>query len=90
VDNVGDLKVACIHQPGDIQHGLQATPIAIDGMVYYVGPNSNVFTVGGETGETIWHYQPELDPIVRRVLYQVASRRKQRRRREACWRSRRS
>ena len=73
-ENVSDLKVAWIHQPGDIQHGLQATPIVLDGIVYYVGPNNNVFAVDGATGETIWHYQPELDPIVRRVFYQAASR----------------
>lgn len=73
-DTVGNLKVAWIHQPGDIQHGLQATPIVLDGIVYYVGPNNNVFAVDGKSGETIWHYQPELDPIVRRVFYQAASR----------------
>ena len=73
-DTVGNLKVAWIHQPGDIQHGLQATPIVLGGTVYYVGPNNNVYAVDGKTGETIWHYQPELDPIVRRVFYQAASR----------------
>lgn len=73
-DTVSNLKVAWIHQPGDIQHGLQATPIVLDGVVYYVGPNNNVYAVDGVTGTTIWHYQPDLDPIVRRVFYQAASR----------------
>jgi len=73
-DTVKNLKVAWIHQPGDIQHGLQATPIILDGIVYYVGANNNVFAVNGASGETIWHYQPELDPIVRRVFYQAATR----------------
>ena len=73
-DTIKDLRVAWIHQPGDIQHGLQATPIIVDGIVYYVGPNNNVYAVNGETGETIWHYKPDLDPIVRRVFYQAASR----------------
>src|SRR5271169_5919511 len=41
-ENVKDLKVAWIHQPGDIQAGLQATPIVIDGVIYYVAANNNV------------------------------------------------
>ncbi len=72
--NVGKLKVAWIHQPGDIAMGLQATPIAIDGVIYYVGPNNRVFAVDGKTGKTIWFYQPELDPIVNQVFYVSASR----------------
>ena len=32
--NVKKLKVAWIHQPGNITHGLQATPIVIDGVMY--------------------------------------------------------
>lgn len=73
-DNVKKLKVAWIHQPGDIAMGLQATPIAVGGKLYYVGPNNNVFAVDGKTGKTIWHYQPELDPIVEKVFYVSASR----------------
>lgn len=73
-ETIKDLKVAWIHQPGDIQHGLQATPIIVDGVVYYVGPNNNVYAVDGASGETLWHYKPDLDPIVRRVFYQAASR----------------
>jgi len=72
--NVGNLKVAWIHQVGDIAMGLQATPIVIDGVIYYVGPNNNVFAVDGKSGETIWHYQPELDPIVNEVFYTNATR----------------
>ena len=72
--NVGKLKVAWIHQPGDIQMGLQATPIVVDGIAYYVGPNNNVFAVDGATGKTIWKYKPELNPIVETVFYVAASR----------------
>ncbi len=72
--NVAKLKVAWIHQTGDIANGLQATPIVLDGVIYYVGPNNNVFAVNGKTGETIWHYKPELDPIVDEVFYTNATR----------------
>ncbi len=58
--NVQNLKVAWIHQPGDMQSGLQAHPIAIGGILYYVGSNNNVFAIDGATGKAIWHYKPEL------------------------------
>ena len=61
--NVKKLKIAWIHQPGDITQGMQATPIAIDGIVYYVGPNNRVFAVDGATGKELWRYITELDPI---------------------------
>lgn len=72
--NVGKLKVAWIHQPGDIQHGLQATPIVLDGKLYYVGANNNVFAVDAKTGQTIWHYKPKLNPLADKVFYVAASR----------------
>jgi alcohol dehydrogenase (cytochrome c) len=34
--NVKKLKMAWIMQPGNITHGLQATPIEIDGVMYLV------------------------------------------------------
>ena len=73
-ENINKLKVAWIHQPGDIQMGLQATPIVIDGIAYYIAPNNNVFALDAATGKTIWHYQPDLDPIVEEVFYVAASR----------------
>ncbi|WP_020680974.1 pyrroloquinoline quinone-dependent dehydrogenase [Marinobacterium rhizophilum] len=73
-DNIKNLKVAWIHQPGDIQMGLQATPIVIDGIVYYIGPNNNVFAVEAASGKQIWHYQPDLDEVVYEVFYVAASR----------------
>ena len=59
-ENVKDLNVAWIHQAGDISSGLQATPIAINGILYYAGANNNVFALDGATGKAIWHYKPEL------------------------------
>ena len=71
---VKDLKVAWIHQPGDITMGLQATPIVVDGVMYYIGPNNNVFALNAATGEQIWHYQPQIDPLAYESFYASASR----------------
>ena len=62
-ENVQHLKVAWIHQPGDITNGLQATPLAIDGIVYYNGPFNNTFALNGASGEMLWHYRPDVDPV---------------------------
>ncbi len=72
--NVGKLKVAWIHQPGNITHGIQATPIVMDGVLYYVSADNNVWAVDASTGETKWHYAAKLDPVVTEVFYQSASR----------------
>jgi len=73
-NNVKKLKVAWIHQPGNITHGLQATPIVIDGVLYYISADNNVWAVNAATGATIWHVAVKLDPIVKEVFYQAASR----------------
>ena len=72
--NVKKLKVAWIHQSGTITHGLQATPIVIDGVLYYISADNNVWAVDAATGKTIWHYAAKLDPVVKKVFYQSASR----------------
>lgn len=73
-DTVKRLKVAWIHQPGNITHGLQATPIVVDGVLYYISAFNNVWAVDAATGKTLWHYEPKLDPISRQVFYAAASR----------------
>ena len=73
-DNVGRLKVAWIHQPGNITHGIQATPIVIDGVLYYVSANNNVWAVDAASGRTLWHYEPKLDPLSKQAFYAAASR----------------
>ncbi|MES9994134.1 MAG: PQQ-binding-like beta-propeller repeat protein [Candidatus Thiodiazotropha sp.] len=73
-ETIGDLKVAWVHQPGDITHGLQATPIVLDGILYYISANNNVWAVNGASGKTLWHYKPKLDPLSKQVFYAAASR----------------
>lgn len=73
-DNVNKLKVQWIAQPGDITQGLQATPIEIDGVLYYIGPYNHVYALDGATGKIIWQYQPKLAPISNDSFYAAASR----------------
>ncbi|MCB1928933.1 MAG: PQQ-binding-like beta-propeller repeat protein [Rhodocyclaceae bacterium] len=67
--NVKKLRVAWIHQAGEIAQGLQATPLAVGGVVYYSASNNRVFALDATTGEEIWKYIPELDPIQEQSLF---------------------
>lgn len=60
-DNVKDLQVAWIHVPGHSTRGLQSTPLAADGVLYYSASYSRVFALDGATGKLKWSYTPELD-----------------------------
>jgi alcohol dehydrogenase (cytochrome c) len=72
--NVQKLSVAWIHQPGDIAQGLQATPITIDGVLYYIGPNNRVFAIDGATGRELWKYVTKLDPKTGGIFFAAANR----------------
>src|SRR5215211_459833 len=60
-DNVKQLKVAWMHQPGKATRGLQSMPLAADGTLYYSGSYSRVFALDGATGQVKWTYFPKLD-----------------------------
>ena len=72
--NVKKLKVAWIHQPGNITHGLQATPIEIDGVIYSISADNHVWALDATTGKAIWDFAPKLDPVANEVFYRAASR----------------
>jgi alcohol dehydrogenase (cytochrome c) len=55
--NVQKLAPAWVFQTGDYENGLQATPIAIDGIVYLSTSNSWVFALDGATGRMLWEYR---------------------------------
>jgi alcohol dehydrogenase (cytochrome c) len=59
--NVKNLEVAWMHFPERATRGLQSTPLAIDGVLYYSGSYSRVYALDGATGRTIWAFAPELD-----------------------------
>lgn len=67
--NVKKLKVAWIHQPGEIAQGLESTPIEIDGVLYYSASNNRVFALSAATGLELWHYYVELDPIQQKSVF---------------------
>jgi glucose dehydrogenase len=53
-DNVKNLRVAWIHQPGVILQGLPETPLVADGVVYSISAQDRVFALGATTGDELW------------------------------------
>jgi quinohemoprotein ethanol dehydrogenase len=46
---------------GRVEHGQEATPIVVDGVLYVSGPWGSVFAVDAKTGRERWRYDPEVD-----------------------------
>ena len=72
--NVKKLKMAWVHQPGDITQGMQSTPLAVGGVIYYIGPNLRVFAIDGATGKELWRHVTELDEVAGRTIFSGYSR----------------
>jgi alcohol dehydrogenase (cytochrome c) len=67
--NVRNLVPAWVFQTGDYEHGLQATPIAIDGVLYLSTSNSWAFALDGATGRLIWEYHYPFPSDARTPVY---------------------
>ena len=67
-DNVEQLEIAWVHKSGDTHPGaadhaptwFQATPLVVDGTLFYNTPFMRVFALDPETGEERWVFDPEL------------------------------
>ena len=55
--NVKALAPAWMFQTGDYENGLQATPIAIDGVIYLSTSSARVYALDGASGRVIWEYR---------------------------------
>ena len=62
--NVQKLAPAWVFQTGDYENGLQATPIALDGVLYLSTSNAWAFALDGATGRVIWEYRFPLSKAV--------------------------
>src|SRR5216684_280373 len=42
------------------EHSLEATPLAVDGVLYFTGQNCVVYAVDGVSGLLLWKYDPQV------------------------------
>ncbi|MGC2468255.1 MAG: PQQ-dependent dehydrogenase, methanol/ethanol family, partial [Candidatus Acidiferrum sp.] len=59
--NVGQLGLAW-YMHLDVKRGQEATPIVVDGVMYFSTAWSKVFAVNAVTGEKLWSYDPKVPP----------------------------
>lgn len=59
-ENVDKLGLAWSYKL-DIDRGVEATPIVVDGVMYTTGPFSIVYALDARTGKEIWKYDPKSD-----------------------------
>src|SRR5258708_33130477 len=59
--NVGQLALAW-YVDLDSHRGDEATPIVVDGVMYFTTSWSKVFAVKAATGEKLWSYDPKVPP----------------------------
>lgn len=58
--NVGQLGLAWSYKL-DLDRGVEATPIVVDGVMYTTGPFSVVYALDARDGKLIWKYDPQSD-----------------------------
>lgn len=58
-ENVSDLGLAWYFDT-QTTRGLEASPLVIDGKMYFTTSWSQVFALDARTGELLWHYDPEV------------------------------
>lgn len=68
-DTVASLEVAWTYNTGDVHDGsaglastaFEATPVMLDGILYFSTPASRVVALDAETGRELWSFDPVLD-----------------------------
>ena len=58
VDNVKKLGIAAITELPN-ERSLIATPLAVDGVIYFTGSYSRTYAVDARSGKLIWEYDPK-------------------------------
>ncbi|RYE75139.1 MAG: PQQ-dependent dehydrogenase, methanol/ethanol family, partial [Myxococcales bacterium] len=60
---------------GRVEHGQEATPLVVDGVLYASGPWGSVIAVDAKSGKGLWRYDPDVDGSYnRRACCDVVSR----------------
>ena len=64
-ENAGQVGFAWEYEArshrGRVEHGQEATPVMVGGVLYAAGPWGSVFAVDAKTGKEKWRYDPELN-----------------------------
>lgn len=65
--NIRDLGFAWQYEI-DTEHGFEATPIVVDGVMFSSGPKGAVYALDAKTGRELWTFYPAVDPNIMQKL----------------------
>ena len=84
-ENVSQLRQAWVHRSGDYHQGnewtkdkvidsslqtsFQATPILVEGTLFYCSPYNKVIALDPSSGEEKWVFDPKIDPEGKGILH---------------------
>lgn len=73
--NIGRLGLAwSLDLPGEVS--LEATPLAVDGVLYFTGTYATVYAVEARSGKVLWKYDPMTWKVFpRKMLYSFSANR---------------
>ncbi len=81
-ENVKDLKTAWTYQTGELttyqgtkiasKAAFEATPLMVDGVLYFSTPTNRIIAINAENGKEIWVFDPKIN--LRRDYSEVTSR----------------
>ena len=67
LDKINDANVAQLglawYAKLDVDHGTEATPLVVDGVMYTTGARSIVYAFDARNGKLLWKYDPKVPPI---------------------------
>ncbi len=64
-ENIGSLGLTWAYKTGTTR-GLEATPLVVDGIMYFTASWSKVFAIDAKTGQLIWKFDPKVPGITAR------------------------
>ena len=74
-DNIDRLGLAWSLDLDDERGALEATPIAVDGVIYFPGSGSVVYAIDAVTGKKLWRHDPKvaenIDPSLLRFVFRA-------------------
>ncbi len=69
-DNIGRLGLAWSYELDNVW-SVSSQPLAVDGVIYIAVGFSEVHAIDAATGEKLWHYNPQVDPLKMRMAWGI-------------------
>ena len=69
-ENIDRLGLAWTYELDKVW-SVSSQPLAVDGVIYIAVGYSEVHAIDAATGQTLWHYNPQVDPVKMRMAWGI-------------------